>query len=42
MKSCNDQEDDFPLSKVKGKVIASRKIILGAFETQRLKGVCAV
>ena len=42
IKGCNVQEDDFPLSKVKGKVIASRKIILGAFETQRLKGVCAV
>ena len=42
VKSCNVQEDDFPLSKVKGKVITSQKITIGAFETQRLKGVCAV
>ena len=42
IKSCQTQGNDFPLTKVKGKVIASRKITLGAFETQRLKGVCAV
>ena len=42
IKSCQVTEDGFPLTKVKGKVIASRKITLGAFETQRLKGLCSV